>query len=371
MQQNFYPNQSIPLYASVHIPSIDDGAYPMSLGTVLESHYGQLCLAMQQYIDNKDWINNPPALVQVGSPASNHQINKKGAKIPVLSPNDVTSRTPYDATGTTPAFIAGVRDQMQSAAMTTDSIMGQAAGARTTATEAENTFTMSTSVLAVDIDCFVDMIYGQYAKRVQWYARWVDIDVLRAISGQYGQVLTPQMLALDLGLSTKRGSEFISSLRRQGHIRYILESTQPGDPSINRHALVRMLLEEWKFPNVAGIVNDNGEALAVRQATEQAIQTYLGMPIMVDPSQNHQIAVSVKTSFIKDRESEWNSNPAYVINAPKLINQIQIHQQFIQIEALQRQLQVMQQSDLDPSMTDGALQQLQAASNMMGQQQQA
>ncbi len=62
---------------------------------------------------------------------------------------------------------------------------------------------------------------------------------------------------------------------------------------------------------------------------------------MVDPDQDHQIAIKVKTSFIKDTDSTWMTK--YPQNAPALIQQIQQHQYFAMLQQQQMMLQQQMQ----------------------------
>lgn len=344
LQRNFYPNDDLPLYGSAHMPTLDDGAYSMAIGTVLENHYIQICKAMMQYIENKDWINDPPSLISTSSPAMAHDINKKGAKIPVLTPNDVTSRPPYDATQTTPTVLNLIREQAQTSSKAVDAILGKAMGSRTSATEASNVFQTAMSGVTTDINLFSYDIYGGYATKVWDYTGlWVAPEILQAITGSYGFAIKPEHMAIRLGLKWDTGSSFIESLTRQQNYRYLLESSQPGDPSVNRAYLMKALLREWKMKDVDLIINDGGLEDGILLCTQQAIETYLGKLVIIDPDQDHNLGIKILKSFLQDHKSIWNTNPQYSVNGPKLVQMIQIHMQFLQMQMLQQQLMQRQQ----------------------------
>lgn len=339
IQRNFYPNDSLPLFGSAHMPTLDDGAYPMSIGDLLENHYMQICKTLLQVMENKDLMNDPPVKIAFNSPAMDKDLNLKGGKIPVNTMNDFEYREVIDGTMTAPQFLDRIRNQAKTSSKATEAILGQAMGARTSATEASNVFQTAMSGVTTDINLFAYDIYGQWARRVWDYSgRWVDPDVLAAITGSYGFALKPEHMAIRIGLKYDIGSSFIESITRQNNLRYLLESTVQ-DPSVNRPYLMRALLKEWRFKDVDLIINDQGLEENIQEATDQSIQTYLGNFVMVDPDQDHQLAIKVKTSFLKDRKSVWNSNPQYAINIPKLIQQIQQHQMFLQIQQMQMQLQ--------------------------------
>jgi hypothetical protein len=365
LQRNFYPQDSLPIYGSAHMPTLDDGAYPEAIGSILENHYDQICTCLLQAIENKDWINDPPVKIQFASPAMDQDLNAKGTKIKVNSMADFEARTPYDATQTTPAMLEMIRTQAQSSSKVVDAILGKAMGSRTSATEASNIFQTAMSGVTTDVNLFTHDIMGGYATRVwDFTGRWVDPDVLQAITGSYGFRIKPEHLAIRLGLKWDAGSSFIESITRQQNIRYLLETTQPGDPDVNRAYLLRMLLKEWKFPDVQLIVNDGGAEQQVLMATTQTIETYLGKFVMIDPEQDHAIAIRVKNSFLKDRGSVWNSTPETASRGQMIVQQIMQHQQFLALE--QQQQMLMQAQQQEEAVAAQALQSMQKSQSSQG-----
>lgn len=336
IQRNFYPRDMLPLYGSSHLPDLDSGLYTPSMGYLLWNHYKELVTCKNQYIANKDWINDPPAWVLASSPAVNADLNAAGNKIEVNGPRDFDWRAPYDATQTTVNMMNQLRDQAQTTTKSTDAILGKALGGRTSATEAQNAFQTSMSAVTTPINIFNYDMMGGYAWRVWEYtATWFPPDLLKAITGQMGFVLTPEDLWTRVGLKWDIGSTFIESIVRQGNIRYMLESSM-GDPSINRAPMWKELLTQWRFDTAGEWVNDGGFDREVYIATTQAINTFYGKPVVVNPDQNHQIAIKVKTRFLEDQESIFMTQMVHM--APALIQQIQIHEQFHLLEMHQQLL---------------------------------
>lgn len=353
-QENFYPYNQLPLFGSAHIPSLDDGAYSPAIGTILEGNYRMVCKALDQMEINKDLNNDPPVDIMVGSPSTSRKdINKPASRNPVNGPNDITRRAPFDTTNTTLDFWQREREQIQTSSKSTDAILGKAMGSRTSATEASNVYQTAMSGVTTDTNLFSYDIFGNYAERVWLYTgRFVDPNILKLITGTYGFVILPEHLDIRFGLSWDIGSQFIESITRQQNIQTLLSACPPGDTTLNRAYLFRELLEEWKFKNIDKIVNDNGVEDQIQLANDQAVKTYLGMPIMIDPDQDHGIAIKVLTSYLKDHESFWNQTPIYAQNAPKLAQQIQIHQQWQQLQQMQMmQQQQMQMLQQDPNAT--------------------
>lgn len=353
IQTNFYPNKKLPLYGSCHMPDLDSGAYGISIGEVLQNHYNEICKATNQFLANKDWINNPPSWYVIGSPCANHDRTKPGADIPVTGPQDFGWRQPYDATASTIEFLKITRDSAQTTSKAVDAILGKAMGSRTSATEASNAFQAAMSGATTDINIFNYDIMGGYAERV-WdiVGLWFDPQLIRAITGQYGEPLTPEDLHCRVALKWDVGSTYIESIVKQGSLRYALESAV-NSQVLNQSILWREFFTELKLPGLQEAVIDDGFAYEVERATEQACQTYLGEVINIDPAQNHQVALEVKIRFLQDLKSSWNTKYAALPSPAQgksrvmyLQDQINLHQQFailqMQQQAMQMQMQAAQ-----------------------------
>jgi hypothetical protein len=318
------------------MPDLDSGLYPPALGELLFNHYKEIVTCTNQFIANKDWINDPPAWVQMSSPASDSDLTRKGAKIQVNGPNDFGWRQPYDATTSTVALRGMLREEAQTTSKAVDAILGKAMGGRTSATEASNAYQASMSGITTDINLFNNGISGGFAQRVWDYSGlWFDSDLLQAITGQFGFVLRPEDMWLNIGIQTNVGSLYIASIVRQQNLRYVAESTA-ADPYANRPKILIELFKELKIGNAQALVNDGGLEKEIMKATMQAQRTYLGEFVQVSPDQNHQIAIKVKTAFIEDEESWFNQNHPEMI--PLIIQQIQLHQQFAMLQ-MQMQMQ--------------------------------
>lgn len=350
IQEIYHPRKRLPFYGCNHIPDLDSGLFPPSIAEILESHYDELVRAKEQFILNKDWINNPPTEVLSGTPpANNKNINRPGNVTEVTGLNDITRRMPYDATATTIAFINQTRDSAQTSGKAVDAILGKAMGGRTTATEASNAFQASMSGVTTDIDHFCASIYGEYALRVWENAgKWIPKEIIRRICGSIdAPPLSDQDFLIQVGIKTDVGSSFIESIVKQQHLQQaILSSTT--SPYLDQALLWKALARELKMPELLDAVMDNGKEMQIQFAYQQAIDTYMGKPVAIDPSQDHQIAVRVKTRFLQDTNSEYNlqfaANPSPIRGmtvTQYLADQIQIHQHFVM---LQMKLQLNQQS---------------------------
>lgn len=350
IQKSYYPTDLLPMYGVSHIPDLDSGAYAPSVAETLETHYYELCKMMNQFIDNKDLMNDPPSWCVVGSPATTKDRNRKGAKLEVLSPEDFGWRSIPDATQTTQNMMQNVRSGAQTTAQTVDAIMGKAMGGRTTAREATNAFQASMSGITTVINLFNKAVMGGYAERVWAYCGlWFDTDLLKAITGMYGEPLTPEDLWIKLGIKTDVGSTFIESVVKSEHLRYAIEAGSRSD-ALDQSKLWAAFFNEIRLPEALSAIRDGGEEIEIKRSTEQAIETYLGRPIAIDPSQDHNVAIRVKTGFLQDVDSTWNKQYAVELSgqidpttgqpmtrAQYIAYQIQIHGYFQQMQQMQEQ----------------------------------
>lgn len=336
LQRNFYPRDTLPLYGTSHMPDLDSGLYTPSLGYLLWNHYKEIVTCKNQYISNKDLINNPPAWVLGSSPASSQDVNKSGARIEVNGPNDFGWKQVTDATQSTAGMMTALREQAKTTSKSDDALMGKALGGRTSATEANNAFQASMSAVTTPINLFNYDIMGGFAVRVWEYTgTWFPPELLKRITGQMGFALSPEDLWTRVGLKWDIGSSYVESIVRQQNIRYMLESSL-NDPTINRAPMWKELLQEWRFDTAAEWVNDGGMEREIFIATNQAINTFYGKPVFINPDQNHAVAAKVKTRFLEDTDSVFMQQMGNM--APKLIQQIQLHQQFLMLQMHQQLL---------------------------------
>ena len=349
IQELFYPRKRLPLYGGVAIPDLDSGLYCPSIAKILAPHYDELVRTKTQFLDNKDWINSPPTEILTGSPAATEvNINKPGAKYEVNSPADVTRRAPYDATQTSLGFYSLVREAAQTSGKAVDAILGKAMGGRTTATEASNAFQASMSGVTSDIDGFCLAHYGNYGIRVWENAGRFIPDHIRTkiIGDSNAPALTAQELQLLVGVKTDVGSTFIESIVKQQHFQEAIRSSIQS-PALDQGVLWKAYFSELKLPEALAAVRDNGLEFQISLATEQAIQTYEGQSVAIDPNQDHDIAMRIKTRFLQDHNSIYNqemaANPSPIPNVTVtqyLAQQIQVHQQFSIMIKQQQMLQM-------------------------------
>lgn len=345
LQNCDYYEGDLPIYGSTHLEDLDSGAYGMSICEALINYAIELSTMRMQYVENKNKINNPPTYHMAGSPSMNQDVNKAGAKIEVQSPTDFGWAQVPDATQTTVQMSEHIRERAQTTSKAVDAIMGKAMGGRTTATEAQNAFQAAMSGVTTDININNFDIMGGFAQRVYKWSGWLDMDVLKAITGSYGMELTPEDRQLQFSLKYDVGSSYIESIVKQGHIRYFLETGMRAPGVIDIGKCFVMLADELRIKGLRECLIPDGVDRNIQKSTEQAIQTYLGNQVMIDPSQDHNVAIEVKIRFLEDLGSVWNTQygalpylNSGLNRAQALAQQIQIHQNYLNLQIQQQMM---------------------------------
>lgn len=358
-EANFY--DELPLYGSAHIEDLDSGAYPLSICEALLDYSKQLNKCMAQYLTNKDLINDPPSWHTVGTPSVNADVNKCGVRVQSLGPQDFGWRQVPDATASTAAVYEQVRDRAQTTAKVVDALVGRAMGGRTTATEAQNAFQAAMSGVTTDINLFNKDNLGGYAKRTWTYAlKWFDIDLIKVICGSYGLLVTADDLKLQISLKTDVGSTFIESIVKQQHLRYAIEAGMRS-PALDQGELWLAFAKETRIHEIAKAVVPDQSKRDIALAKRQAEETFLDKPFMINPNQNHDLATTVKTRYLEDKDSAWMQNygglPYSMLpnmtRAQVIAAQIQIHQNYM-VAIMQEQMKIQSatlQSQMEQQLT--------------------
>lgn len=350
-------DEMLPIYGGTHLGDLSSAAYSMSICETVIQAASQITELMNHAIENKKQINQSPAWIVVGSPAENSDVNKANEKIPVLSPNDFGWKPTIDATQTTMQMCDGLRYNAQKTTKVTESILGQALGGRTTATEADNLFETSMSQIATDITLLNKAYHGGFGDRVwKMYGEWLDPDLTKLITGQYGFPLSAEDLQLRISLRTDVGSRFLTSKFKQGILREFIQLAMQS-PYLDQAILLEEYTNEVGLPGIQRAIVDGGRQRQIEIAKVQTMSIYMNENSIINPQQDHGIAIEVKTRYLEDVGSEWNvrygdqqymmlqwPNGMPVTRKQALAQQIQIHQNYQLQQQMQQQALIAQQA---------------------------
>lgn len=356
---------TLPIYGASHLADLSSAAYSMSICEALINSAIEITMTMNYALENKNLINNPPTQHLTGSPSLNQDVNKPNAKIEVMGQGDFMWRPVPDATQSTMGIANGIRDKAQATGRVTESILGKALGGRTTALEAGNLFETSMSQITTDINILNCAFHGGFADRTyNAYAKWLDPDLIKLITGSYGWPVDAIDRQLRATFRTDVGNRYITSQLKQQRIQYML-SFAVQSQVLDQTILWQEYTKEVGMPSLQKAIIDGGRDREIARAKNQCYETYLNEPIIIDPGQNHQIAMQVKTRFIEDTKSEWNTRygqlPYLMTGVPRLYalaQQIQIHSNYL-LQQQQMASQLQMQSAITQISDQSAIAQLQ------------
>lgn len=349
--ENHYETK-LPIYGGSHLSDLSSAAYSMSICEALINAAIELTFNINLTLENKNLINNPPTQHLVGSPSLTVDVWRPRAKVEVFSQGDFDWRQVPDATQSTMMIDAGIRDRAQTTGRVTESILGKAAGGRTTAEEAGNIFETSMSQITTDINILNKARNGGFAERVFIaICKWLDPDLIKLITGSYGWPISEIDRALKISLRTNVGTRYLTSVLQEKKVQFMLGAAVQS-PVLDQAILWQQYAQLSGMPQLQKAVIDGGRDREIARAYDQAVKTYLNEAVVIDPAQNHDIAMQVKIRFIEDTDSEWNKKygplPYMMTPHPRLMAlsaQVQIHQQYLLMQQQQAaQLQAQQAS---------------------------
>lgn len=342
----------LPIYGATHLSDLSSAAYSMSICEALINSAIEITLCTNYAIENKNLINHPPTQHITGSPSLNQDVNRPDAKIEVYGPNDFAWRTVPDATQTTMGIRNGIRQDAQATGRVTESLLGRALGGRTTALEAGNLFETSMAQITTDVNILNESFHGSFGERVFGvYTKWLDPHLVKLITGQYGWPVDAIDQRLKISMRTDVGSRYMNSIRKQQQIQYMLQAAVQS-PILDQTILWKEYTVEVGMPQLQKAIVDQGRDREIARAQDQCYKTYLDEPVVIDPAQDHNIAMQVKIRFIENTDSDWNKRYARLpyLGTPTprievLAAQVQLHQNYLLMQQqMAAQLQMQQTS---------------------------
>lgn len=169
IRENVFPG-GIPILVA-HQTEDDVGMYHISLGEKTETYYDQICVSINQLIDNRSKNNRRPIIydplrVDIDKYDWGHSnaIPCQGDINSALKEMGVT-----DMTGTIMASIQYFEQKIREIMNTTDAVMGVAMGGRTSASEFMSAKASATTPIYSDMASIEDSLIGEYMRKFAQY----------------------------------------------------------------------------------------------------------------------------------------------------------------------------------------------------------
>ena len=170
IRRNIFPG-GVPLLAA-HQTEDDIGMYHISLGEKVESYYDQICTAVDQLIDNRSKncrrpVFYDPLRVEIDKYDFGHS---NAIPTPGVDPRTVVYEAQIaDMTATIMPTIQYLEQKVREIMNTTDAVVGQAMGGRTSASEYMGAKVAATTPIFADMACIEDALVGEYMRRFAQY----------------------------------------------------------------------------------------------------------------------------------------------------------------------------------------------------------
>lgn len=232
-------------YNWVHSHRDDKGAFHMCIADIVESLYEEHTTCINQYFDNKTLINKTPFLVRKGNAYSTDMTAGKNKVIYVKDMDGIKEMPVKDTTQTTSVAIDRIERELDKALGTEASILGQAFGSRTSASEAQ-------TANANALKPLLDKARYQGNQLFPWIA-----EMCMELSRQYSD---PNMT-----ISVLRGTEpvEIKPAELWGSLKTKLTAIDKFEDDVTRRAEQNNFFQVW-LPILQGIVGQKGLAQLAR-----------------------------------------------------------------------------------------------------------
>jgi hypothetical protein len=165
IRENIFPN-GLPILMA-HQTEDDIGSYHISLGEKVETYYDQICIATDQLIDNRSKNCRRPIVYDPLRMDGNKYDFGHSNTIPCTGDvkSAFTEMQLLDMTGTISQSIQYYEQKFREITNTTEAVIGQAMGGRTSASEYVGARTAATTPIFSDMASIEDALIGEYMKK--------------------------------------------------------------------------------------------------------------------------------------------------------------------------------------------------------------
>ena len=183
---NYDPDKEFPIKMIHDLPDDEDLLYHMSRGQVVRSNYSVECTLKNQAIDNCTLVNSPPLKEIEGAVRGTDRTFGPGVTFTMDSLGSLEEFEIRDTTLQTVNMLNYIRDDTMTALSTDKLMMGEAAGARTSAYEISKLDRNSSAPHMVAIQYSLDQFLRFYARKLRSYwNRYADPDQVLSITDEY------------------------------------------------------------------------------------------------------------------------------------------------------------------------------------------
>ena len=296
LEKSTDPDGEFPIEMIHCLPDDPDILYHVAPAQIIRSNYSVECTLKNQAIDNCTLVNRPPLKIIEGQTRGKNFEFTPGKIFMVESQQAIEEFAIRDTTQITTNFLNYIRDDTMSALATDKPFMGESFGARTSATEASNTYKNSVQPHMISIRYILEQYLGFYAKKLKsyWQAYSDPTQVVRITGEQPHSVIRPNEIYGEFDVEVDIVDEFEDDVVESQKINEAIR-TFGQNPAfmqvIDAAELARAWFKRYKFDYgkiVTGRVDKDAEVIA----RNENVTLMAGQYVRPQPNQNHNVHLS-------------------------------------------------------------------------------
>lgn len=294
-EENQDPDGEFPIEMIHCLPDDPDLLYHVSPSQIVRSNYSVECTLKNQAIDNCTLVNRPPLKMIEGAVRGKDMEFTPGKVFSMDSQDSLTEFPVRDTTQITVNFLNYIREDTMSALATDKPFMGESFGARTSATEASNSYKNSVQPHMISIRYILEQYLGFYAKKMKsfWQAFSDPTQVVRITGEQQFPVIHPANIYGEFDVEVDIIDEYEDDIVQQQQVNEAIRMVGQNpqfmsviDPS----ELMRAWFRRNKF-DYGKIVTGRIDKDAEWMARNENVSMLAGQYVRPMAGQNHNVHI--------------------------------------------------------------------------------
>lgn len=324
---DYDPDGEIPIVVVNANPDKFGELYHTSIASIVRSIYSTDCTLLNLAIDNMAAVNDPPLMIIDGAHRVNDFTFKKGQRFHVDTPNAITQFQLRDVTQSTAILREQIRKEGMQALATDAPMMGEFAGARTSASEFIGVNQNTKQPHLVQINYILQQFLPWWGKKIMsyWMYHGDPTQVLNITDMQKQYQISSDVSDVTFDVEVNIVQEYEDNLVRQqqlGNIMQIIGSSeffqQSPHHSVNAGQLLKKFLNtmRWDASEILEQPTGYDSEAHARSMVEKIL--YSGVYQRPDPRMN----VGIHLRVARGEEIRWrgleNSGDPRAANLPLL-----------------------------------------------------
>lgn len=303
LMRNNEPDDEIPFKEIRCQPDNSDSLYHTHNSDIVRSAYSADCTLLNLALDNMALSNEPPLIVVDGAHRVRDFTFRKGQKWHVDRPDAITQMQTRDSTGSTSVLRQAVRAEAMQALATDPAMLGEFAGARTSATEWQGVNSNTRQPHLLQVRYILHQLLPWMARKLMryWDEFGLPSDVATITHQDKQYKISPKEVTGNFDIEISIIDEFEDSMLAQQRIQNALTLIgnvpyyqQSPHHTIDPSELLKAWFDSMKWPSPRIILPPDG-ADATQVATSR-VNGMLNAGQYVSPQQGENFAVHLRVA---------------------------------------------------------------------------